>query len=108
MHAVHERRTLHSRLDESGSRGALLLPGPLRTVQAPLDAHGSSKPRPQPGARRLRDGGTDNLCVAAMNLLMAIQVRQFKIGVAVRASACLRLDVVFVEFLPVEESLPAH
>ena len=58
---------------------ASLLPGPLRTVRAPHDAHGSSKPLPQPTSCRLMSGGRNDLRFTAVDLLVAIQVRQFKV-----------------------------
>src|SRR5438552_80443 len=87
---------------------ASLLPGPLRTVRAPCDAHGSSKPRAQPTARRLMSGRRNGLRFTAVDLLMAIQVRQFEVRVAVFSPVGTGHDVVFVKLFLVEEGLPAH
>ncbi len=53
-------------------------------------------------------GGRNDLRFTAVDLLMAIQVRQCKVRVAVCPSLGTRHDVVFVEFLLIEEGLPTH
>ena len=53
-------------------------------------------------------GVADGLRFPAMELLMAIQMREFEIGVAVRPTCAPWHAMVLVEFLAIEEALPAH
>src|ERR671937_644717 len=82
----------------SGSRGASLLPGPLRTVHASCPAHGSSKPLTQLPARRPMGCG--------VNLLVAVEVDKIAVGPSVAPTLGARFDVVVVELFVIEERVP--
>ncbi len=70
----------------SGSRKTSRSPGPLRTVRTRRRVHGSSKPRAQPSARGLMSRAADDFGVPVVDLMMAVQVRHFEVGVAVYSS----------------------
>lgn len=74
------------RSDASGSRKTSLSPGPLRTVRTRRRVHGSSKPRAQPSARGLMSRAADDFGVPVVDLMMAVQVRHFEVGVTVYSS----------------------
>ncbi len=78
----------------SGSRAALLTPGPLRTVRARFRAHSSSKPLTRSGAHRLLDGVGLASGFADVDLLVAVQVYQFQVRVRVLAPLRPWFDVV--------------
>ena len=52
-------------------------------------------------------GHVDKLAFARVNLLMAIEVRQFQVSVGVLATPGLWFFVVLVQLLVVEEAFPA-
>ncbi len=88
------RRELRLPVLWSGSRVALLTPGPLRTVRARFRAHSSSEPLTRSGAHRLTDGVGLASGFAAVDLLMAVQVYQFQVRVRVLAPLRPWFDVV--------------
>ena len=53
------------------------------------------------------DGHVDKLAVARVNLLMAVEVCQFQVGIGVLAAPGPWFFVVLVQLLTVEEAFPA-
>jgi len=111
-------------MEQSGSRRALLLPSPLRTVRAPLNAHGSSTSRTAlllllfalcvSGGFALRCQQVTVVQLLAIaqrpfrrsvNVLMTQKMNQDKITVGILPPIGAGMEVMDLEFFLIEEGL---